>query len=757
MIEALPAAYSLWAPIGLILAHFLWQGAGVTMILAIGLWVMRHRSPNARYAMCGVAMLIMAMCPAATFWYTRVHSVFLAGPARGAFQSPAHSVLPETTGQQNSILLPGRPLAEPGAIAPVPVANAPTQGSPISGSTDRGGANVGPIASMGNSTWSFLTDGPMRLKHAWYRAPEQWLCQVLVLGAVLWAAGVAALAVRLMVGCLGLRRLRRSEPTVLPAAVDAAVARLRAAMGIPARVRVLAASVNMEPLAFGLLRPVVLVPVSLIAQCPLDLLEGMIAHELAHIRRYDLWVNLFQRVVEVLLFFHPGVRWVSDRMRLERELCCDDLAVIATGKRVEYAEALVRISESSLFGARLSLAAGILGRRITMIARVRRVLGLPQGTERSRFWMAGPFSLMIAASLIMMAHLRPSYAQPMPAPTVSAQPNLVPKAPTSTTSSEPVRAARRTGGPVAPPAAVPTTASPTGPLPTAPPIAEAGTTAFGAAEASPPVAEVRPSPSRQAIPPKAFASKAERAPSTVEMGEGSFGGGAGGGVPGRRTADLGGGRTVAARSSQETWSVRAKSEGLVEKILVKQGQSVKEGELVAQLYDEDIRIDLTKAQVRFEAAMQALDLANKAYEKGALGSKDRGDAERDLRLAKLDVEQATKRVARMEVRSPAKGVVAMIVNDLKDKKVQAGETLMVIQAQPVPSTGPTPVGFGGAQGGGMGGFGEARMPSAEGARRPSPTPAPAGARRTSPVPNAGGGRGAPAGPSVGGSGGPSTP
>jgi len=84
---------------------------------------------------------------------------------------------------------------------------------------------------------------------------------------------------------------------------------------------------------------VVLLPIALLTQCPAELLEAMIAHELAHIRRHDLWVNLFQRVVETVLFYHPAVWWVSGRMRLERELCCDDLAIRATGRRAEYATA----------------------------------------------------------------------------------------------------------------------------------------------------------------------------------------------------------------------------------------------------------------------------------------------------------------------------------------------------------------------------------------------------------------------------------
>ena len=95
-----------------------------------------------------------------------------------------------------------------------------------------------------------------------------------------------------------------------------------------------------EAVVTGLLRPMVLLPAAWLAEMTPEVLEAVIAHELAHIRRYDLWVNLFQRFVETLLFYHPGVWWLSRRVRLAREMCCDEMAARATGDRVVYATAL---------------------------------------------------------------------------------------------------------------------------------------------------------------------------------------------------------------------------------------------------------------------------------------------------------------------------------------------------------------------------------------------------------------------------------
>lgn len=93
----------------------------------------------------------------------------------------------------------------------------------------------------------------------------------------------------------------------------------------------------------GWLRPVLLLPPAALLGMPADQLELVLAHELAHILRHDFAINLIQSCVEVLLFYHPAVWWVSAKIRQERELCCDDLAVRTTGDALDYAAALTRL------------------------------------------------------------------------------------------------------------------------------------------------------------------------------------------------------------------------------------------------------------------------------------------------------------------------------------------------------------------------------------------------------------------------------
>src|SRR5256886_15948312 len=105
-------------------------------------------------------------------------------------------------------------------------------------------------------------------------------------------------------------------------------------------IRVLDPAPVQFPAVVGWLRPVILLPASALTGLTPQQLDVLLAHELAHVRRYDYLVNLVQSAIEILLFYHPAVRWVSRRVREEREHCCDDLAVAVCGDAHLYARAL---------------------------------------------------------------------------------------------------------------------------------------------------------------------------------------------------------------------------------------------------------------------------------------------------------------------------------------------------------------------------------------------------------------------------------
>src|SRR5262245_37253709 len=217
-----------------------------------------------------------------------------------------------------------------------------------------------------------------------------------------WLCGVAVFGARLLAGAIGVARLRRHK---LPLPLDLAslVERLGRCLDLDALPLVFISRQATEAMAVGLLRPLVLIPAAWVTEMPLDMLEAVIAHELAHLRRRDLWVNLLQRLAETLLFYHPAIWWLSRRLRTERELCADELAVAVTGRRLEYAQALEQVAHRRQAEVRPALAAFMRGEtNMRVLERVRNVLGLAGG-ERSRLWPVGIAALALPAVLWIAA------------------------------------------------------------------------------------------------------------------------------------------------------------------------------------------------------------------------------------------------------------------------------------------------------------------------------------------------------------------
>ena len=110
--------------------------------------------------------------------------------------------------------------------------------------------------------------------------------------------------------------------------------RLARALRLSRPVALLESCLAEVPVVIGYVRPVILMPVGLLAGLPAGQVESILLHELAHIRRHDYLVNLLQTSVEGLLFYHPAVWWISGVIRAERENCCDDLVVATRATRM---------------------------------------------------------------------------------------------------------------------------------------------------------------------------------------------------------------------------------------------------------------------------------------------------------------------------------------------------------------------------------------------------------------------------------------
>lgn len=149
--------------------------------------------------------------------------------------------------------------------------------------------------------------------------------------ALIWLGGSVLAVLRVFMGLGWLRGLLRSSQAWTDPAWQTRVAEMAGRLQISRKIRLRVVHTLTTPVTAGWLKPVILVPASLVTGMPSHLLSALLAHELAHVRRHDYLINLLQHVAEILLFFHPSVWWLSWRMRIERERIADRIAGTVIG------------------------------------------------------------------------------------------------------------------------------------------------------------------------------------------------------------------------------------------------------------------------------------------------------------------------------------------------------------------------------------------------------------------------------------------
>jgi uncharacterized protein (TIGR03435 family) len=300
------------------LIHFVWQGALVGVLLWAALAALRNRSATTRYAVSCVGLAVLVIVPVATATAFILRAV------------------------------------------PVDVR----------------------AASMVTTLRTLVAPQPML--SIWMNpqaTSASWLAQVQLWALPFWSVGVLLFSVRLAWGCLHALALGRrgipADETVL--AIVHAVGRR---IGIDRPVRVLISTLTDGPSVVGWLRPVILLtPATAMGLTPSEL-EAVIAHELAHIKRCDYLVNVFQVVAETVFFYHPAVWWTSSRIRLERELCCDDVAVRSCGDPLCYARALTTLEKQRICAPVMAMAST----GGPLLYRIQRLLGVSTGGYGPSRW-----------------------------------------------------------------------------------------------------------------------------------------------------------------------------------------------------------------------------------------------------------------------------------------------------------------------------------------------------------------------------------
>jgi beta-lactamase regulating signal transducer with metallopeptidase domain len=230
-----------------------------------------------------------------------------------------------------------------------------------------------------------------------------------------WALGATFFTLRLTGGWWWLQRLKgRMEP--LEAHWHAHLLRVAQCMGLSRRIRAGVSKEITTPLVIGWIRPVLLIPASLLTGLDPLSLEVLLAHEVAHLKRYDVLFNWMQCAVEVVLFYHPAVWWLSRRTRLERECCCDDAAVAFCGDPLRYAETLNRLDDLQS----LSFSTAQAANGANLMYRITRLLS--PNARAPRFSLLLPSLALLAAGALTLSASSPTPHQAPASPAPHAKP-----------------------------------------------------------------------------------------------------------------------------------------------------------------------------------------------------------------------------------------------------------------------------------------------------------------------------------------------
>jgi len=280
--------------------------------------------------------------------------------------------------------------------------NNATATEPVSVTIDARGLNL----SRNDGVVSGPTDGiaarvPIPDKHAavnWKRVVfGVWL--LVAVACLFWQAS------RLLVLKM---HLKRTEMQPLPE-VEALVRSLSVQLGLKRKVRVLITSASIGPAVIGLFRPMLLLPTAIVNRQSINELEPLIAHELIHIRRGDLWWAILQTAAGSLFWFHPLVRLAVAGISHESERSCDEETVASLGcQPADYARCLLNVLEQK---HRLRSAPALPGVKPIEItsARLERVMKLGHGSHKRTPWWT--WVVLIACSAIVLPGAALVFAQ----------------------------------------------------------------------------------------------------------------------------------------------------------------------------------------------------------------------------------------------------------------------------------------------------------------------------------------------------------
>jgi len=341
--------------LGWTLLHSLWQGALIAILLALGMVLLRKNSSKIRYFVAASALGAFFLASVITFgvlyWTNTSQKVATTSKV---YQLQEQNINTQKTATPNF---------------QVEVAEVPT----------------------------------LKKYQNWF---HEYFEQHLPFLVIVWALGVFALMLHFFGAFAYTQRLKYYKTQEAIKLWQIRTKELAEQLGINKSIQLLESALIKTPMVIGFFKPVILVPLGAFAGLSAQQIEGILAHELAHIQRNDYLINLIQSVVEILFFYHPATWWISAQIREERENCCDDIAIELTGDQLTFAKTITALAEIQLQTPALAMA--FLGDKSSLTNRVKRLLKTqrPNATFSEGFMAAFVIiALLLAVSFPAKAYL----------------------------------------------------------------------------------------------------------------------------------------------------------------------------------------------------------------------------------------------------------------------------------------------------------------------------------------------------------------
>ncbi|HUR99378.1 MAG TPA: M56 family metallopeptidase [Pyrinomonadaceae bacterium] len=354
-LESKLVAYTGWT-----LLHSLWQIGMVSIGLLLALRILPSHSANLRYSLSVCALLVSAMLPLFTFVQVSTQN-----------EPPSPSAVVSSN--------PGQDFRKMGGAAP----ETPGPETPPNTPTDYAANGMAAFAGL----FQFI---------------DRSVPDLLPFAVFAWLLGVGFFSLRLAGGFNQLRAYKSRGSGEPDEHWKLTFSRLCAAAGVTQAVRLLTSDLVRTPIAVGVLKPVIVIPASLFLQISPEELETIIAHELIHIRRFDPLVNVGQCIVEAVIFYHPGVWWISAQIRREREFAADAAVTeIFADSHVTYASALANLEEIRLRADRTMPRYATAANGGNLMQRIQRILQIKtEASSAISAWTAGVALLLTSAFLL---------------------------------------------------------------------------------------------------------------------------------------------------------------------------------------------------------------------------------------------------------------------------------------------------------------------------------------------------------------------